>query len=321
MRANEGAEWRARNPRTPAFLALAVAVMAVAGFGFAGVATAVVSLEAHLGPASTGSDLKWSAAEKITPEMSAELHAFGKNSVTKTTSSNWAGYADTVASEYYGNVLEASGEWFVPTISCDVYPALDDQWVGIDGWATGTVEQGGTYGYCNSDGGGPYYWTWFEFYPYENIQSYAEISAGQLVQAYVLYNPSICFGDYCGVYTIVVDDTDDAGASFMIQGNPSTCNSNGCEGGQDSGSECISESLTNQGDYLADYGTETFYRCNTEINGYYNGIGGLPGSAHATVLEITQYGPSTGDLQQKVGSLSSYYQKKDKFTVTWESYD
>jgi hypothetical protein len=230
------------------YLALAVGAMAIMGFGIAGAFALGTTLAGPVAKGLSGARL---GAEKISPEMSKLLHVTSipsapahrtSGSVISTTSTNWGGYADTATS---GSILEATADWFVPSIGCSVYPAVQDNWVGIDGFGSGTVEQGGTYAYCDSSGNGPFYWTWFEFYPYESIQSVSSaVSPGDLIQAYILYNPYISVNGDIGLYTIIVEDISNPAATFTVQGNPSTCNTNGCENGPDSSAECISESLT-----------------------------------------------------------------------------
>jgi peptidase A4-like protein len=322
MREKSETSWRTENKRPRTYLTLAVAVMAIAGFGFAG---ALVAGAAIAGPVTKSLGALHTNAQKISPDMAKLLHVKSKvmkpgspsASIITTTSTNWGGYADTISS---GTILESFGEWFVPAISCNVYPSLNDNWVGIDGFGSGTVEQGGTYAYCTSTGAGPYYWTWWEFYPYNSIQSYSSsVSPGDLIQAYILYNPYIAINGLYGVYTIVVQDMNNPAASLMVQGNPSTCNGNGCESGPDTSVECISESLVGQGYYLPDYGTTTFYSCDAEINGHYSGIGALAG-AGATIYNVKTIGYSSGLVQQVNSKLTTYDYPKDKFTITWKRY-
>ncbi|MGA7861811.1 MAG: G1 family glutamic endopeptidase [Thermoplasmata archaeon] len=312
-------------------LVLAVAVMGILGFGLAGAFVLGTAVSGKVG-SSLGSERgAHLGAEKISPQMASLLHGFvtpsaglhalvaPKTGAIATTSTNWGGYADTATQ---GTILEAYADWFVPAISCATHtPSLSDQWVGIDGLGTGTVEQGGTYSYCVSPTSGPYYWTWFEFYPYESIQSVGVISAGDLIQAYVLYQPYISENGKAGIYTIVVEDIGNNASSFMVQGNPSQCNSAGCQSGPDGSAECISESLVSEGLYLADYHTATFQSCDVEINGYFSGIGGLPAAAHATVYKITTNGYTSGLKQQVPSALSTYDYKLDHFTLTWKRYD
>jgi hypothetical protein len=317
MQGGREASWREEEHRPSRFWALTVAIMALAGFGMAGAVIAGTAVATHAGNALGAAADGKSVSPQLAARLGASVHAQGS---IASDSSNWGGFADTAKE---GTIVEATAEWYIPKINCDVYPAIQDNWVGIDGWGTNTVEQAGTYGYCNADGAGPYYWTWFEFFPYESIQSYSMsgVAAGQLVQAYVLYNPTICYSTDCGVYTLVVDDTDSAAASLVVQGNPNTCNANGCEGGPDGSVECISESLVDQGSYLPDYGHTEFYACDVTINGYESGIGGEPGKMGATVYKITTYGYDSDLKQQTPSSLSNYNGVKSTFTLTWHEYD
>jgi hypothetical protein len=292
--------------------------MAFAGFGIAGAFVVAPSVASHVAKSLGNPN-----AEKISPELAKRLHGVstpitnGKGTVS-VTSTNWGGFADSISS---GLILEAYAVWQVPTISCASHtPSLNDNWVGIDGYNTGTVEQGGTYGYCVSATQGPYYWTWWEFYPYNSIQSVSSaVAAGDYIQAYILYNPYFCYGSSCGVYTITVEDLSNSAASFTVQGNPTICNSNGCESGPDLNAECISESLVGQGLYLPNYGTTTFYTCDAEINGHYSGIGGALGPG-VTVYKITTYGFSSGLKQQAPSGLTTYDYTHDHFTIKWLRY-
>jgi Peptidase A4 family len=313
----ERGSWRGTESRTSAAWAMAVALIGIMGFAVAGAflgATAATSAATKTAaPAHTTQTI----AQKIPQSMAAKLHHVHSN-VVSTTSTNWGGYADTVASG--GAILEVLGEWNVPTISCGVYPAIQDNWVGIDGFGSGTVEQGGTYGYCTSTGAGPFYWTWWEFYPYNGIQSFSSsVSAGDLIEAYVLYNPNICINANCGIYDIVVNDLSNYAASLSVVGNPSTCIGTACENGPDLSAECISESLAGQGYYLPDYVTTTFITCDAEISGHFSGIGHPP--AGVTVTKINTLGYASGLLQQKCSGLTAYDYPKDHFTITWKRYN
>ena len=310
---------RRRNGRATAFLALAVAAMAIAGFGVLGT-FALGSSVARKVTSTLGEVISTAPrSEKVPASLAARMDDFGSavsgKTTASTTSTNWGGYADLAKD---GTILEVLGEWAVPKIKCTVYPSLASQWVGIDGFTTTTtVEQAGTYEYCPTSGS-PSYWDWFEFDPYEATQSVFTVSPGDFFQVYVLYNPNTCEGGVCGVYTIVVEDLSNAADSFLVQGNPSVCDSYGCETGLDGSAECISESLVNQGDLLADYGTETFYSCDASINGYWSGIGGFPSGAHATTYKITCYGYVSGLEQQVPSGLTTYNYQDDHFTIKWK---
>jgi len=291
--------------------------MAIMGFGLAGAFIVGATVASHVGPALQPAKTAPQGAVKVPASLAAQLQGYGTK---KWTSTNWGGYADNATG---GTILEAYAEWIVPTISCANHdPSLSDQWGGIDGFNDGTVEQGGTYEYCVSTTSGPYYWTWYEFYPYESIISVSSsVAAGDIMNAYVLYNPHVSVNGLPGIYTIVVEDLNNNASSFMYQGDPATCTTGGaCQSGADTSAECISESLVGQGYYLAKTGVTTFYNCDAEINGYYSGLGGLPHGAHATINEITTLGYVSGLTQQSISKLTTYDLKNDHFTITWKRY-
>ena len=82
------------------------------------------------------------------------------------TSTNWGGYAalTSLTSPQSGAVSDVKGTWEVPAVtastSSKTYAA---QWVGIDGYASKTVEQLGTE--SDWSNGSASYYAWFEMYP------------------------------------------------------------------------------------------------------------------------------------------------------------
>jgi hypothetical protein len=84
-----------------------------------------------------------------------------------TFSYNWAGYAVSGIT-----VKKAQGSWIQTAITCNP-KASGEQivvfWVGIDGFASGTVEQTGTLGECAQGSSHPHYFVWYEFYPAQAI--------------------------------------------------------------------------------------------------------------------------------------------------------
>jgi hypothetical protein len=244
----------------------------------------------------------------------------GYGSAVKRTSIAWAGYADVPPSA--GEIQEVTAEWTVPVVTCS--PSFNTgqvSWVGIDGWGNGNVEQAGTASDCFS--GTPTYFSWWEFFPYNGITLQASVNGGDLVAANVLYNPSICYGSACGVYTLVFQDFAN-GVSWVITGNPSVCDSSGCENGPDATVECISEapqvsSTAPTQVPLSKYGTTGFSACAAEINGHFRGIGSF--GTLATLYKIREKGDVTGNTIQAVSLLTSYYYGKSSFTLTWKGYD
>lgn len=99
----------------------------------------------------------------------------------------WGGYVAFGNSN--GSVSAVTGEWIVPTANCSGTPkAAVLFWVGLDGWRSSTVEQGGTRADCLN--GMARYSAWYEFYPLEpstmNLTS-LRVYPGNLVMASVQY--------------------------------------------------------------------------------------------------------------------------------------
>jgi hypothetical protein len=81
---------------------------------------------------------------------------------TKTTSTNWAGYAATG-----GPFTKVSAKWIEPTVTCNQSNTYSVFWVGLDGFNSDTVEQTGSAAFC--EGGSADYFAWYEVYPKEPI--------------------------------------------------------------------------------------------------------------------------------------------------------
>jgi hypothetical protein len=295
-------------------------------FAVTGIA-AIMVLSAFLGVASlpTTSANRNTTAGTPSPGPHVQLSSLGpaaSNAFSHVNSTNWAGYA-VVPTAGAGSIQEVTAEWYIPTANCSQPkadgPALSSEWVGIDGYNTGTVEQTGTAAYCSSHGATPVYYLWWEFYPYNSAQYVYTANAGDLVQAYVLYNPSVCISGACGVYTLDLSDLT-SGNSISVVGGGWICNTAAvCEGGTDSSAECISE--VSAGGYVLTKTTPvTFYACAVEISGTFKGIGSFS-SAVASTSEITQIGPVSGLKAQTVSGCTSYFYGKSDFTVTWHHYN
>ena len=88
-------------------------------------------------------------------------HAHAIKGVTATGSFNWSGYADTSSTKQ--EFTKVSGSWTAPSVSCSAEDQVTSNWVGLDGFNSGTVEQLGTYAQCFQ--GTPIYITWYEMFP------------------------------------------------------------------------------------------------------------------------------------------------------------
>ena len=88
-------------------------------------------------------------------------HAHAVKNVTATGSFNWSGYADTATK--HQTFTKVSGSWTAPSVTCNAEDQITTNWVGLDGFSSGTVEQLGTLAQCFQ--GTPVYFTWFEMFP------------------------------------------------------------------------------------------------------------------------------------------------------------
>lgn len=92
-------------------------------------------------------------------------------SLTAVQSANWSGYADSESGS--DTVSKVSGSWTIPSVQCLPRPyqnqdAFLANWVGIDGFSDGTVEQLGTAAQCFE--GVLYYYVWYEMYPAGTVE-------------------------------------------------------------------------------------------------------------------------------------------------------
>ena len=129
---------------------------------------------------------------------------------------NWSGYADDNSTGK--TYTKVSGDWTQPAITC---PATEDEiavfWVGLDGFSTSTVEQDGTLAECYQ--GSAFYYTWWEMYPTNDIQTVGgTVAPGDHIAA------SVSFAS--GKYTLKLTDSTTTGNSFSKSekcGSGSTC--------------------------------------------------------------------------------------------------
>ena len=79
--------------------------------------------------------------------------------VTRSTSTNWAGYAAINTT-----FTSVSSSWTQPKATCTGSQAYSSFWVGLDGYSSNSVEQTGTDADCSASGT-PTYYAWYEMYP------------------------------------------------------------------------------------------------------------------------------------------------------------
>ncbi len=130
-------------------------------------------------------------------------HGVPNHRVTRSTSTNWAGYSATG-----GRFTSVSATWKQPAATCTAATAYSSFWVGLDGDGTNTVEQIGTDADCS--GGKAVYYAWYEMYPKFPVNLSLKISPGDTVSAKVTTGGS-------GSFTLTIKDTTTGGSFTTIQ--------------------------------------------------------------------------------------------------------
>jgi Peptidase A4 family/MrcB-like, N-terminal domain len=105
----------------------------------------------------------------VSPGLRHNNKVAGRNgTVTEVQSANWSGFADSQPTSSTSTFSSASGTWVIPRITCATRPYQNSDvfianWVGLDGFADGTVEQLGSGAQCYEDT--TFYYVWYEMYP------------------------------------------------------------------------------------------------------------------------------------------------------------
>lgn len=211
-----------------------------------------------------------------------------------STSTNWGGYASltSLTAPQAGSVSFVGGRWEVTPVNATAVNAWSASWVGIDGYASGTVEQIGT----ESDwiNGRPVYSAWYEMYPKRSMRIPMTISPGDVMSASVQYNGKSGF-----TLTLINTTT---GARFSI-----TQKSNAAKR---SSSEWILEPPWSGGVLpLADVGVVPFDSAQTIINGHLGAINDSRWTYDAITIVS-----SAGNTVAVPSGLSS---AGSAFTMTW----
>jgi hypothetical protein len=127
------------------------------------------------------------------PDGPAVAQAHGANAEAEST--NWSGYAVTGATGAFKSV---SASWIEPAAKCTSrsakYAAF---WVGLDGYASDSVEQTGSDSDC--DGETPAYYGWYEMYPADPVNFSNAVSPGDSFTASVTFSGT-------ETYTLVLKD-------------------------------------------------------------------------------------------------------------------
>jgi len=129
-------------------------------------------------------------------------HAPPNHRITRSTSTNWAGYAATDA-----RFTSVSATWTQPTAKCTGATTYSSFWVGLDGYSSNTVEQTGTDADCS--GGSPVYYAWYEMYPKFPKNLSLAIRPGDTIHASVTTDGS-------GIFTLTITNRT-TGGSFTTK--------------------------------------------------------------------------------------------------------
>jgi hypothetical protein len=132
----------------------------------------------------------------LRPAPGASAAAAG-HALHADTSTNWSGYAVSGANGKYTSI---SASWVQPTGTCttrrsDQYSSF---WVGLDGFASNSVEQTGSEVDCA--GTTPEYYTWYEMYPAAPVNYTNTVRPGDHFTASVTFSGT-------ETYTLKIADT------------------------------------------------------------------------------------------------------------------
>lgn len=222
------------------------------------------------------------------------------STITKLTSGNWSGYADSGAADSFTKV---SASWVQPKGTCPSTAGeeLAAFWVGIDGISSSdpTVEQDGTLIFCEA--GELLYVDWWETYPGNAIQLEGEsVAPGDHITATVTYSAS-------KGYTMSVKDSTTTGNTFTVT---EPCGTTTCE---NMSAEWIAEAPTS-GTTVVSLAHFSTWKVTNARTTYDTKSGTITGVKAPTVDEI-----SIVDSSKKVQAQPSSVKKGSSFTVTWKS--
>jgi hypothetical protein len=233
--------------------------------------------------------------------------AIGRAANASFSSTNWDGYALTNNSDTNTTSFNSvSATWVQPAVTCNAGSSVGSTWVGLDGWLSSSVEQGGSDAECLGTMT-PTYFLWWEMFPFNDVQDVVQINAGDTIHG------SVTFDTTSKVFDIVItDQTLHKGLSESIACQPDM---GGC---LRSSAEAISEDTgggTNVDGLflLPKYNTLTFTNASvTDVNGH---VGTLSNSAWTanSVAEIS----SDDVTKQTVSALSP---DGSSFSTAWQQY-
>jgi hypothetical protein len=218
------------------------------------------------------------------------------------SSGNWSGYAAVAKKGVRLRFISA--DFTIPSVNCAKSTlgssglAYASNWVGLDGFASNTVEQTGVDSFCDSSRVAQYD-AWFEMFPLDPVV-FSGVGAGDAISASVFYTGS--------GYGIALTDLTTGAKIQTTQPCPmgSTC--------RNSSAEVITEDPGQSSPVidLADFGmVNVTGAAVTSLNGTH---GSLTGNSLWTSTEIVMKGTTNKVLAQPSGLFGG-----KAYNVTWKA--
>jgi Peptidase A4 family len=214
-------------------------------------------------------------------------------------SDNWSGYV-ALSSSRHVKMTGVSATFTVPSLKCDMGGAWAAEWVGLDGFNTGTVEQEGVEAVCQTAASTATYMAFYEMYPAAQV-AFSGINAGDAI--------TVSTGEYRnGTYHLAMTDITNGSGFSVTRACPakSSCKSESAE--------IILEAPTSDGslDPLADFGIATFV--NSRVAADFAPKTAFVSGRSFSVGAIDMVG-SGGGLLASVGPLEG----GEDFSDTWKN--
>jgi Peptidase A4 family len=189
------------------------------------------------------------------------------------SSYNWSGYADVASTA--NTFTKVRGQWKTPRVRCSREDELTSEWVGIDGYNNGTVEQDGTLSWCYL--GQPTYFTWYEMYPAATIEVGNSPRPGDEITASVTRTGTS--------YTLALTDSTHPKNSFSTTATCSVCENSSVEWIAERPAFAIGIAP------LADYGSWTLSRASETAGGTTGTISSYPTYDQIDMVDATDTYP------------------------------
>jgi hypothetical protein len=221
-------------------------------------------------------------------------HAQAVKNVVAAAAFNWSGYADSATKAH--TFTKVSGSWAVPSVTCSAEDQITSDWVGLDGFNSGTVEQLGTASWCYQ--GKAVYYTWYEIYRNGAHQVSTALKPGDKVTASVTRTGTS--------YAFKLTDSTTSGNNISAT---KTCALATCK---DTSAEWISErpSFSIGIAPQAHYNAFKITNGSQTSSGHTGSIGAGPGVNAITMIDATQ-GYNLNTVSTLTGSNS--------FSTTWKN--